>query len=276
MPREVIDAGLDSFLGETVTGQAADANVLGTGMRAINLPQGFNALLIEPTTSAARVAFTPAIRAAYHFDVSNPVGSRYVDLLRDTKAIIDSDQTGVATITAMATGDFLYIGTTDRNAGFRIDLDNTILNNNASTLTAESNGRNSWNALTITDGTISGAATMGAAIGNITYTAPAAGLWFPQSLSKLVGGAPDTERLYWVRFITSALLDNVEIEQIAVLHHTFAANTTLATARGRAAFFKVNTEYNFNLRLSEIGGFAFASQAAAATTVLNLSWIRRG
>src|SRR3990167_1002869 len=277
MPNTTIEVGLDATYGQIVQAQAADADILTTGRRAVNFRRGFNAVLMKPDADAARVTPTPTIRAVYHYDDTFAGAEKFVNLLGDNKAIIDSGQTGAVVVAVMATADFIYIGTTDRVGGFRVDLDGTILNNNAATMTAQYSSPGGWATLTIgNDGTATGGATLGLTIGNVTWTAPAAGLWGAKTLKELnVNHAPETERLYWVRLITSATLDNVEIEQIMALHHTILASAS-GTADGAGGFFEASTEYNWNINDEITGGFDIASQHATNACDIRFTWLRRG
>lgn len=269
--KKVVDAPILELYGQQVAPQTS-ANLI-AARRSLNVRAGFNEILIEPEVEV-RVALCPKIVGVYWYDASADI---FHDLLRENgeeEAMLDSGKTGVATFT-LATADFLYVGAVARYGGFQLDINDSIVNNNAATLTcAYPSAGSVWTALTITDGTDSGGATM-AQDGNITFTvavAPAQGVWRSDTLRQLTGlaSAPNEPPAYWLRFDTSALLDVVDIQQLAVFHVDMAA--VLATGGG-GGIFREDTEYTIDLG-SNVGAIEFINIAAAATT-MNVTHIRR-
>ena len=62
--------------------------------RPIAVRRGFSEVLIEPA-AAGRLHLVPAIREFYFYDNSLPLGSRWIDLLRDKdKALINRHVAG--------------------------------------------------------------------------------------------------------------------------------------------------------------------------------------
>jgi len=269
MAVRVTDQPIQEFYGQQVTPQSS-ADLI-AARRSLNVRSGFTEILIEPEVEV-RVALCPKIVGVYWYDKSV---DRWNDLLGgggNDSEILDSARTGTATFT-LDTDDFLYVGALSRFGGFRLDLDATLINDNASTLTCQYPAADgTWTALTITDGTNS-SGTM-AQDGNITFTvaaAPAQGAWKHETLPKLTDlGAPTDTLAYWLRFDTSALLDLVEIEDLAVFHVDMAA--VLATGGG-GGIFREDTEYTIDLH-DNVGAIEFINIAAAATT-MNVTHIRR-
>ncbi|MGE0493284.1 MAG: hypothetical protein AB7S38_29015 [Vulcanimicrobiota bacterium] len=106
---------------------------------------------------------------------------------------------GVAAVGALdtaANGDYIYASFDEIAAGMKVVMDGVNVNDQASVMTAEYPNGTTWGALTITDGTASGGATL-AQSGNITWTPPA-------DWAKVAVGSLGTR--YWVRFKVSAVL----------------------------------------------------------------------
>jgi len=249
-----------------------------------NRRKGYDVLQYEPDggTQGARVSLAPKIRYVYHYDASLTGTARWVLLAKwDDPSIdemLDGAKLNTRLVNVMATADYIYIASTTRTAGWIVDLDGTILNNNASTLTFEYSDNAGFTATAITDGTDTGGATMGVTLGNVTIdSVPAEGTWVSRSLEDLnpannifpVDAHAKTEPFYWGRLDVSAVLDNVEIEQLIALDPEIAKGTTDGT--GGAA--KEDGEYAF-LMDDDVGGVVAVS-TDSGTPKLNVTWWKR-
>lgn len=281
MPREVIDVSIEAGAGRTVTAEASTGD-----WACANLWDRFRQLLIYTdfvgSGEGIRLGFCPRILYVYWFDVSASGTAQWNDLLGDDKAILNGSQhaTDQKTITAMASGDFVYVATEMRHGGLFWNIQ-TNVNNNAATIAATHSGRGGWTAITITtDGTASGGATL-AVDGTMEMdTVPAADTWVKKSLAELLGGtadglpeAPRKTELYWSRWAPSATLNNVTIRQMSVLDPETSQTRGQGTVEGGAIFLEGDTEYVMNIR-EDRGGIQFISQDANAQTP-KLSWLRR-
>lgn len=266
MAVKIVDAPIQELYGQQVAPQTS-AN-LTTSRRSLNVRQGFTEILIEPELEI-RMALCPKIVGVYHYDDSE---DRWNDLLVNDASILDSSRTGTSAFT-LAVADFLYIGALQRFGGARFDL-SSVVNAQAGTTTAEYFQRGiGFTSVTIVDGTDTGAAF--AQDGNITIAVadmPTAAQWDSVDLAKATGlaSAPKDSVAHWLRLDTSVLMDLVEIQDLAVLHHDMAA--VLATGGG-GGIFREDTEYTIDLH-DNVGAIEFISIAASATT-MNLTWIRR-
>lgn len=115
---------------------------------------------------------------------------------------------------AAAPNGYIYVGSPLPIRGVRADVDAP--NGTASVMTGEYWNGSAWAALTITDGTASGGATM-AVDGDVTWTVPAA--WAPTRLIEALTenvAKPQTEArrklfdraLFWCRFTTTGGCDS--------------------------------------------------------------------
>lgn len=269
MAIRVVDQPIEDLFGIELAPQS-NANLI-ANRRSTNVRYGFREILIN-FVAAGRLALCPKIFGVLWYDDS--ASQVFNDLLAPSDAMLDSGRTGTSAFT-LAVADFLYIGANHRFGGARFDLDGTLLNNNASTLTAaySSTQAGGFTAVTITDGTISSSATMGQD-GNVTIAnadMPAEGTWINESLRKLTGlaTAPDL-KAYWLRLDTSALLDLVEIEQLASFSNSMDAAIGNS---GSGGHFKAGQEYT--LDLSESVGAIEHIAVAGSSTTLQVTWIRR-
>jgi len=278
MSVRIVDEPIAGFYYEQVTTLANDAGGATTDRRSINLRRGFTEVMVY-ASAAARLGLAPRIAALYWYDAS---ANAWHDLLVDDRAVLNPAKTGTVQFT-LAAADYLYVATTDRVGGFRVDIDDTILNNNAATLAFQYSSAGSFVTTAITDGTASGGATLGGAIGNITVTTmPADGVWSPLVLGKALGmsGAQLSslpavnERFYWCRMQPSALLDAVELEQITTfVPDGVAANT--ANAPGGLALLVATTVHTIDIKVEETGSLEYISHGTATTPTIDITWIRR-
>lgn len=276
MPRQIIDAPIKEFFGQQITALQNPATTA-ANRRTTALRRGFREILVRNTDATAaddlRWAFLPKIVHVFWYDDSQTVDSdKWIDLLGDSKAMLDSAQTGISQFT-LAAADFLYIATTDRHGGFRATVDSSINNDNTSAaLTGEYSTRSGFVSTGLTDGTDSGSNAPLAQSGPIEIdTAPADGVWMPIVLNKVISSAPelDGNKYYWFRFTPNALLDAVEIEQLTTLVITIVNDT----GDSQAAFFANNTEYTTDVNDSLVGGVEY--WATGNDVIGHISWIKR-
>lgn len=270
MPIPVKDRGLRKIRGIAPLTGLVDPVTSPENRRAINFRSGADEFLIETAAQDSRIAMTPRIAEVWWHDVS---ANRWHDLRAhgdSPGAILDSRQTGIVQFT-LDSDDFLYFGAVDVIAGMRFTIDSTILNNNAATLTGEySSGGSGFTASAITEDTTSAGAPFGKANGNFEFdVVPPAGTWIPIDLHKPRPDYPGQGmKLYWMRIATSALLDAVEIEQVAAFAETIVNDTGDADALHADDL----REYTIPLDGS-VGGIEFWTTATDST--INLSWLLR-
>ena len=253
-------AGVYSVPGETLA--------LSTTLASLGIPpNAYQAILYSPGTDF-RLHLNPAILGVRFYDVSNSAGARYeadsgsgVSLLHDLTDRDTATGTGTA-MDAMATGDFLYICTSDIVGGFRIVIGSA----NAELATIAATYRkndDTWAALTETDGTASGGASL-AVPGSVTWTAPT------DAKRTFLGGgsgiftdadAPAIEGFWWRIAFDIALGADVEIDEIWTLNKN--------TSRG---YFRGGVEYPISLDRRNVG--ALEALTAAGTDTLQISWLK--
>ncbi len=268
MPLAIKDRGLRKMRGIAPLTGLQDVVTNPERRRAINLRAGADAFLAESAAQDSRIGLTPRIAEVWWHDVS---ANAWHDLRAHGDApgaILDSRQTGIVQFT-LDSDDFLYFGAVDVIAGVRFTIDGTILNNNAATLTGEySSGGSGFTASAITEDTTSGGAPFGKANGNFEFDAvPAAGTWIPIDLHKPQPSYPGQGmKLYWMRIVTSALLDAVEIEDVAALLEVVVNDT------GDADAFHVDDLREYTVPMDgSVGGIEFWSTGSDST--INLSWL---
>ncbi len=276
MPRFVQDPPIKEFYGQVITG-VADPATTAANRRTLAVRRGFREILVRNADATAaevlRWAFFPKIVHVFWYDDSATKDvDKWIDLLGDSKAMLDSAQTSISQFT-LAAADRLYIATTDRHGGFLTTIDGTILNNNTATITGEYSTRSGFVATGITDGTTTGGATLGQNVaGNVIEidTAPADGVWQPIVLNKVISSAPllDGNKYYWFRIVPSTLLDAVEFEQITTLVRTIVNDT----GNSEAAFFANNSEYTIDVS-DWVGGIEYWVTEGAVTG--HVTWIKR-
>src|SRR3990167_5144430 len=230
-------------------------------------PNAYQALLYNPSTDF-RLHLNPAILAVVFYDVSNSAGARYeqssgsgVSLRNDLTDRDTATGTGTA-MDAMATGDFLYVCTSDIVGGFRVVIGSA--NGEAATVAATyRKNDDTWAALTETDGTTAGGASLGQT-GSITWTAPT------DAKRAVLGGssgiftdadAPPIEGFWWRFAFDIALGADVEIDELWTLNKD--------TSRG---YFRAATEYAVSFDRRTIG--AIEAALAVGTDTLQITWMR--
>ena len=152
-----------------VSGTQAEQLSLSTTVTAIGVPPGrdgssVRGVLLRCSTSDFRYHINPAIRV-FSKDAAGTV-TAYAAQVRDrstsTTATLSSLDTG-------ANSHFVYIGAAAPFGGVRLTIGSA--NSTASVLSGKYWTGSAWSALTLTDGTTSGGATL-AATGNVTWTVP--------------------------------------------------------------------------------------------------------
>jgi len=258
MPPASYPAGAIATPGETLA--------LSTTLASLGMPRNaYQALLYNPSADF-RMHLNPAILAVVFYDVSNSAGARYerssgsgVSLTQDLTDRDTATGTGTA-MDAMATGDFLYVVTSDVVGGFR----GVIGSANAELATIAASYRkndDTWAALTETDGTSSGGASL-AQTGSITWTAPT------DAKRAILGGpsgiftdadAPAIEGFLWRFAFDIALGADVEIDELWTLNKN--------TSRG---YFRAGIEYPISIDRRNVG--ALEAVLAAGTSTMELTW----
>ena len=183
-------------------GEIRAATTTGTGTALtttpvfIQLPNDTKRVKLVPrnfsTAVAVQVMLNPYVSVLKTVDDS----VSFTDYSKDAQDAATATLVTLSSLSTAANGDYLYVGA---HVPFR-GLNATVVDANgvASVMTAVySQIGDVWTALTITDGTASGGATV-AVTGNITWTVPTD--W----VKKLVGG----REMYWVRFQVSVALDS--------------------------------------------------------------------
>jgi hypothetical protein len=134
------------------------------------------------------------------------VADALVSLIDDV--VVDATNATAALLGMDDTGDYIYVASSSVFGGASLDIG--AANANASILSGEYwNGRK-WVAVSITDGTASGGATLAqdgdVKLGAIPFD------WVPVSASADLGFVPpvslNTQKLYWLRFSVSAALSD--------------------------------------------------------------------
>ena len=192
--------------GETLT-LAATGSIDAPQIRVI--PSWANLLTVHAPSATLEnilLAFAPKIKKVYHFDASALGMLKWIDL---TEPLLDRNTSRLATLTSLATADFVYVGFLRKTRGLFVDL--TTVNAEVATIAAANSiGNDAWATLTVTDGTITGGNTSLGEDGLITWTVPPS--WKPMQL-KLEDGTL-TENLFWVRFSWNvALTATVTMDQ---------------------------------------------------------------
>jgi len=267
-------APISASYSEQLTNTEVPAN---NGTRhPIALRHGFDSLVYEPA-AACRVHLVPAITNLYFYDASEPMGSRWKNLLDKDRSLINRHVAGDSQgyLNAMTANDYLYIGTRRRVGGYRLDMDSALVNAVATTLTGAYSSQWGFVTTAITDGTASGGATL-AQDGNITIDSVPA-TWGAYPLSKYMNRnvlrGTAGEQCFWFRLSVDATLTaGVEIEKVVPMAEVAAGTIT---SDSQSVISKASVEYVLSLDDSKTGALEFIAQGGAATTA-NLSWLKRG
>lgn len=200
MPIEPRDGPLNELRGVTAS--------LTTTAQVVALPPGTARASIEGRTFATAVVvqllLNPWLVVLKTADLLVSA-TDYSDAAQDASAATD---VVLSSLDTFANGDALYIGSHLPILGVAVDVD--AANGTASVLSGDYWDGDSWEALSITDGSTSGGATF-AQDGNITWTLPAD--WAPSKLRDAVATCTDAVPqsrvpLYWLRLKVSAALDS--------------------------------------------------------------------
>ncbi len=224
-------------------------------------PEWANAVDIHcpsATLEQISVALSPRLQKVFHYSAA---ANEYRDI---TAPLSDRNTSKVATLNTFATADYLYVGCAERFRGLAVDV--ATVNAVVSVLTAEKGQANgTWVAVTITDGTISGGATL-AQDSLITWTVPPG--W---QLSRVNG-----VDAYWVRFAVSvALTAIVTIDQIQALQN-LVVNANNDSAQGNdVMLLRTNNDtqppYRIVFDKSRFGGIEINSASVASAA--NINWL---
>jgi len=254
----IYPAGAVNVYGETL---ALSTSLASLGMPGIETKQ---ALIYNPATDF-RLHINPAVRAIYFYDASAAAGSRFIDL---TVSLSDRTTGGTGTtLDSLTTSDRLYICFSDRTGGFRVDMNDSSVNANASTITVNYwKNDATWADSSDTDGTDNGGASFGQD-GSITFAdktdwlAAHLGGSSADNMSITDTDAPGVNG-FWVQCKWSAALDaDTEIQNIWSLNKD--------TNRG---YFRAGQEYPFSFDRRATG--AIEAVLAAGTDTLEVTWIR--
>lgn len=235
---------------------------LSSTVASLGIPPGYHGARLYCPTSDFRFHINPAILGVFFYDTSATAGSKWIKTL--TAALTDRDtSTGTGTtMNSAATGDRLYICTSDNVGGFRFTIGNA--NINASVLSAAyGKNDNTFATQTIgTDGTDSPAGTTLGASGAISWTAPTDAL--RQTLTDLAITDADIPILsgFWWRFAWSAAFDSTtSLTEIWTLNKD--------TSR---AYWYGGTICPVSLDLRNDG--AIEAIVTAGTPTLDVNWLR--
>ena len=257
MPQRVIGEPLTGGYGETLTCALSNSTIT-----VFNFRLGFREILFEPLNATAgavgiRFNVNPKIKAMF-----TVAGSTYTNLIESGK-LIDRGNSSTVAINSFASTSALYIVTSDVIGGLWVDVTNTNSTSSDMTITYSNALTTITGALSITDGTASGGATL-AQDGRITWTAPTDQV---ETTGDALG-LTVTQRGYWYKIVVSATLDStVSLAQVATMNK--ATTTTLGI------FLKKAVEYNIELNDSQDGGFEIIGQDTQGTYTLNASFIKR-
>jgi hypothetical protein len=243
------------------------------------------ALLWADTASVAtgvgiRGVLCPKLEQFFHYDVSLTGVERWVDGFGTAPDLLNPQAAGGFTVTAMATGDFLYAASHERFEGLFFDMSATVSNNVAAMTMAFNNNTGGWTTQANTDLTKSSNTTLaidGTCLFDVT---PSDALWNPAPLRRHLPNLllPDRklfdESLYWIRLDTSAVLDDVAIDSLVGIHKDAPVSATAGIAAGAGFAMKGGSEYSIRFNDSH-GGMAFVSMDATANIEVNVTWIEK-
>ncbi len=248
----VWDLPLRAIEGETLalTTTAAYASVL---------PEAREVLLYCST--AWRLALCPALRACVYYDASVDL---YTPYLTD---VTDKSSSTHLPLDAMQTGDYVYLGFSDRVLGFYIDMSSNV-NAEVASLDVEYSstaqvraGQAVTTAAAFTDvaGDSDGTATSTVTLskdGVYTFTLLSKSAWKRTAIDKV-----SNEELIWIRFCPSAALSaTVDINEIIPVYQ----NTSYG-------YMQAAIEYSIPFDPKYVGGILGVH---TSTGTLNLSWIK--
>lgn len=251
-------------LGEMRAASTADGGTaLTTTAQVIPIPSGTAHVSLEgrnySTAVVVKYALVPWLTVLKTADLLATV-TDYSSEAQDGSASTDVT---LSSLDTFANGDALYLGSHIPFRGALADVD--AANANAAVLSGDYWDGNSWEALTVTDGTASGGATF-AQDGAITWAMPTD--WAPTSLLSAVSttGAAVPHRgapLYWARLKASAALDA-----------STTLNSLLALARSTAYAELVTgrvLEFGVTRGHGGIAGVEALTNAGTANLIVNVA-----
>lgn len=291
MARAVVDAPVKKgFVDGPISVLAESGDYVGFATR-----RGFTEIIIiafheaaaTPSEGGIRLVHCPRIRYAYWYDDSAS-GSAQWQLLGNNQsiteseyAIFDGGQVGAATITAMATADFIYFATDERTDGYYFDIATGTQDNVATMTLAHGNAGGTWTAATIVDNTNATNTTLEDSGTMTITTVPTAAAWTKSKLNANLAGVASVGTLpeevretpyHWARIDTSAVLDDVTFEHLLALDIDTPKSSTKGTEQGAGFLIQDNTEKAIDL--SEWGGYIVVGMGTEANLGY-VNWVKR-
>lgn len=242
---------------------------LTTSLASLGIPPNYHQARLYVPSTDFRLHLNPALVDIVFYDASADAGSRYkrvgststTNLLQD---LTDRDTaTGSGTLLDLATtSDFLYVCFYDIAGGMRIVMTasvNAQANNMAG---GYRKNDDTWTALTVTDGTDTGASL--AQSGSVTWTVPTD--WKADKLGGPGGIASDADAPvhygFWARFSWNAAMGaDVEIAEIWSLNKD--------TNRG---YYRLGIEEHLSLDRQRVG--AIEAILASGSDTMDITWVR--
>ncbi len=252
----------------TVTGSPVS---LASGLNTITFTAAGTATVVLPTGGAAvarsgtaTLVGTPQtlVAGSNTLDTGATTGTVIIDYsptALHTDLTDRNTSTGTATaMDSMATGDFLYICTSDILSGFRVVIGSA---NDQAAVVAFTYWNGAWTGLTETDGTDTGGVSL-AKTGSITWAAPTDAVPMSPKVSGNItdADAPGEYGFWWRVAWGAALGTNTEITELWTLNKN--------TSRG---YFRGGQEYNISLDRRNVG--AMEAVLAAGTDTAQITWI---
>ena len=231
--------------------------------QVLGAPPGANMLEVEvPSATKENISLllTPKLRHIWYYDDS--ATDKYTNFTKEFSDRNTSTGSGTS-LNTFATADFIYFGGYRRFRGLAVNVANT--NGTGSVATVKYWDGTAWTDITATDGTISGAQTLGQD-GLITWTVPTD--W----TTTTVNGVAD---LYWVRYSVGTALDaTVSIIEVYSLAN-LTLNSTNTDAEGQDyVLLQSNAQslppYRYYFDSERYGGVEMKS--ASITSAANLNW----
>lgn len=268
MALEVQDRGLSRGYFEALTTPISSAAI-----NYFNFRRGFSEYLFQPVNATGgffiHVWLTPRITGMWKYTAAT---TTYTDMLEGGTLVDRSIATTVA-LNSFDADDAIYIVTSDVVGGFFIDLTNANANASVVTFTYSDSATTLTGALTETDGTDSGGATL-AVDGRITWTAPTDQVQARGNDLGLPAGTPQKPTLpgYWYKMTVSLDLDSaVSLAQVVAIPKDAAAYTRL-----RANTVANMVEYSVPVNQQACGGIGIRGSETTDTYALNANYLKRG
>ena len=261
---------LSGALGELrAASTAGGGTALTTTATYIQLPLNSYHLFITPrnfsTAVVAKIAINPWLVVLKTVDAMVTAPTDYSSAAQDADASTD---VVLSSLSTLANGDFLLIGSHLPFRGCYLDVDS--VNSNASVLTVYYWNGTTWADITATDGTISPAGTTLGQDGLVNWTVPTA--WVPAKLSAIYTSTPASpytnNPLLWTRWVVNAALDAA-----TTLNSLVAANRSTAYAEllsGQCL------EERVKMGIEGVGCIEALTDAGTANLIVNTASVRDG